>query len=104
MKQPLLEILKSHDFPPTLLQFNEPASLLVSGSADASIRVILVPEFFTSCKSLSAAQLRLFGRSHLFGILPAYFYFLAMGIATTLYLVILLAVLALVAAIVLARP
>lgn len=40
----------------------------------------------------------------LFGILPAYFYFLAMGIATTLYLVILLAILALVAAIVLARP
>jgi len=49
---PHLEILKSHDFPPTLLQFNEPATLLVSGSADASVRVIVVPEYFTTSPTL----------------------------------------------------
>jgi len=45
---PLLTILKSHDFPPTALQFNPSSSLLVSGSADASVRVFVVPEAFTS--------------------------------------------------------
>jgi len=49
---PHLEILKSHDFPPTLLQFNEPATLLVSGSADATVRVIVVPEYFTTSPTL----------------------------------------------------
>lgn len=41
--QPLLTILKSHEFPPTTLRFNPTSSLLVSGSADNSVRVISVP-------------------------------------------------------------
>ncbi|KIJ56638.1 hypothetical protein M422DRAFT_22792 [Sphaerobolus stellatus SS14] len=45
---PLLTILKAHELPPTTLAFNPSASLLVSGSADNSIRVITVPTNFGS--------------------------------------------------------
>jgi len=45
---PLVTILKVHEFPPTTLQFNPSSTLLVSGSADASVRVIVVPTSFTS--------------------------------------------------------
>ncbi|KAI0761730.1 WD40 repeat-like protein [Irpex lacteus] len=45
---PLLTILKTHEFPPTTLSFNPSASLLVSGSADNSVRVISVPDNLTA--------------------------------------------------------
>jgi len=40
---PLVSILNAHEFPPTALRFNLSSSLLVSGSADNSVRVISVP-------------------------------------------------------------
>ncbi|KZO98030.1 WD40 repeat-like protein [Calocera viscosa TUFC12733] len=40
---PLLQILKAHEFPPTALKFSPDAALLVSGSADNSLRLIQVP-------------------------------------------------------------
>ncbi|KAA1466269.1 WD40 repeat-like protein [Dentipellis sp. KUC8613] len=40
---PLLSILKSHEFPPTVLRFNPTSSLLVSGSADSTVRIISIP-------------------------------------------------------------
>ncbi|WWC85756.1 uncharacterized protein L201_000622 [Kwoniella dendrophila CBS 6074] len=43
---PLLKILHAHSFPPTALKFNSTASLLVSASADNTIRVIVVPPSF----------------------------------------------------------
>ncbi|KAJ7507576.1 WD40 repeat-like protein [Mycena galericulata] len=41
---PLVTILKAHEFPPTTLKFNPTSRLLVSGSADNTIRVISVPD------------------------------------------------------------
>jgi len=41
---PLLTILKAHDFPPTTLRFNSVSSLLVSGSADNTVRIVTIPE------------------------------------------------------------
>ncbi|KAF7355163.1 WD-REPEATS-REGION domain-containing protein [Mycena sanguinolenta] len=41
---PLVAILKAHEFPPTTVKFNPTSSLLVSASADNSIRVIGVPD------------------------------------------------------------
>ncbi|KAH9947322.1 WD40 repeat-like protein [Amylocystis lapponica] len=41
---PLLTILKAHEFPPTTLHFNTTSNLLVSGSADNTVRVVTVPE------------------------------------------------------------
>jgi len=41
---PLVTILKAHEFPPTTLKFNPTSKLLVSGSADNSVRVISVPD------------------------------------------------------------
>ncbi|KAJ6599220.1 WD40 repeat-like protein [Mycena vulgaris] len=41
---PLVTILKAHEFPPTTLKFNPTSRLLISGSADNSIRVISVPD------------------------------------------------------------
>ncbi|GAA5959381.1 hypothetical protein JCM3765_006585 [Sporobolomyces pararoseus] len=41
--RPVLTILKCHDFPSTSIKFNPQATLLVSGSADNSLRVIKVP-------------------------------------------------------------
>ncbi|KAF5393724.1 hypothetical protein D9757_000170 [Collybiopsis confluens] len=40
---PVSTILKAHEFPPTTLAFNTNSRLLVSGSADNSIRVISLP-------------------------------------------------------------
>ncbi|KAL1666125.1 WD40-repeat-containing domain protein [Schizophyllum commune] len=40
---PLVTILKAHEFPSTTLAFNPQATLLVSGSADNSVRLISVP-------------------------------------------------------------
>ncbi|GAA5931119.1 WD40 repeat domain-containing protein [Sporobolomyces koalae] len=41
--RPIMTILKAHDFPSTCLKFNPNGTLLVSGSADNSFRVIVVP-------------------------------------------------------------
>ncbi|KAJ7179278.1 WD40-repeat-containing domain protein [Mycena filopes] len=41
---PLVTILKSHEFPSTTLKFNPTSRLLVSGSADNTIRIISVPD------------------------------------------------------------
>ncbi|ORX34646.1 WD40-repeat-containing domain protein [Kockovaella imperatae] len=43
---PLLKILHAHSFPPTALRFNPSATLLVSASADHTIRAIVVPASF----------------------------------------------------------
>ncbi|KAK1926221.1 quinon protein alcohol dehydrogenase-like superfamily [Papiliotrema laurentii] len=43
---PLLKILHAHSFPPTALKFNPSANLLVSASADNTIRAIVVPASF----------------------------------------------------------
>ena len=42
--QPLLTILKAHEFPPTTLRFNPSSNLLVSGSADNTVRIVTVPD------------------------------------------------------------
>ncbi|EGO01855.1 hypothetical protein SERLA73DRAFT_120500 [Serpula lacrymans var. lacrymans S7.3] len=44
---PLLTILKAHDFPLTTLCFNPTSKLLVSGSADSTVRVVSVPAWST---------------------------------------------------------
>jgi prolactin regulatory element-binding protein len=44
MIQPLLTILKAHEFPPTTIRFNPTSDLLVSGSADNTIRIVSVPD------------------------------------------------------------
>jgi len=41
---PLLNILKAHEFPPTVLKFNPTSKLLVSGSADNTVRLIAIPD------------------------------------------------------------
>ncbi|VDC06139.1 unnamed protein product [Peniophora sp. CBMAI 1063] len=41
---PLLSILKSHEFPPTVLKFSPDSSILVSGSADNTVRLVAVPD------------------------------------------------------------
>ncbi|RXK39100.1 prolactin regulatory element-binding protein [Tremella mesenterica] len=43
---PLLKILHAHSFPPTALKFNPSASLMVSASADNTIRAVVVPASF----------------------------------------------------------
>jgi len=43
---PLVTILKAHELPPTIIKFNPTSRLLISGSADNSIRLVSVPEFF----------------------------------------------------------
>ncbi|KAG8847901.1 hypothetical protein FRB91_011339 [Serendipita sp. 411] len=43
---PLLKILGAHEFPSTTLRFNTDRSLLVSCSADNSVRIVTVPEKF----------------------------------------------------------
>ncbi|KAF5322709.1 hypothetical protein D9619_000869 [Psilocybe cf. subviscida] len=40
---PLMTILKAHEFPSTTIRFNSSTTLLVSGSADNSVRVISIP-------------------------------------------------------------
>jgi len=43
---PLVTILKAHELPLTTIKFNPTSTLLVSGSADNSIRVVAVPQQF----------------------------------------------------------
>jgi prolactin regulatory element-binding protein len=41
--QPLVSILKAHDFPPTTIRFNPSGTLLISASADNTLRTVVVP-------------------------------------------------------------
>ena len=41
--QPIVKILDAHSFPPTALRFSPSGNVLVSASADNTIRVIDVP-------------------------------------------------------------
>jgi len=41
---PIVTILKAHEFPPTTIRFNPTSTLLVTGSADNSIRIVNVPQ------------------------------------------------------------
>ncbi|THH01859.1 hypothetical protein EW026_g907 [Hermanssonia centrifuga] len=41
---PLLTILKAHEFPPTTLRFNPASNLLMSGSADNTVRIVTIPD------------------------------------------------------------
>lgn len=41
--RPVLRILHAHDFPPTCLKFNPASNLLISASADNTLRVIRIP-------------------------------------------------------------
>lgn len=50
--QPLLTILRAHEFPPTALRFNPSGALLASASADNTLRVIAVPSSFGQCRPL----------------------------------------------------
>ncbi|WVR03459.1 hypothetical protein IAU60_000450 [Kwoniella sp. DSM 27419] len=54
---PLLKILHAHSFPPTALKFNPSASLLVSASADNTIRAIVVPASFSGISASVIALL-----------------------------------------------
>ncbi|EJD01209.1 WD40 repeat-like protein [Fomitiporia mediterranea MF3/22] len=47
---PLLTVLRAHEFPPTVLRFNPTSTLLVSGSADNSIRAVAIPEGLAGTK------------------------------------------------------
>ncbi|KAI0356520.1 WD40 repeat-like protein [Trametes cingulata] len=40
---PLLTILKAHDFPPTTMRFNPSSDMLISGSADNTVRIVTIP-------------------------------------------------------------
>lgn len=42
--QPVVTILRAHEFPATTIRFNPTSSLLVSGSADDSVRVVAIPD------------------------------------------------------------
>lgn len=60
---PLLKILHAHSFPPTALKFNPSATMLVSASADNTIRTVIVPSSFgasgeLSCRLPSSHQCR----------------------------------------------
>jgi WD40 repeat protein len=39
-----MRILKSHEFPPTVLKFNPTSTLLISGSADNTVRLFAMPK------------------------------------------------------------
>ncbi|KAH9994073.1 WD40-repeat-containing domain protein [Russula compacta] len=52
---PLLSILKSHEFPPTVLKFNPTSRLLISGSPDNTVRLIAIPEGLGDTSSWSYA-------------------------------------------------
>lgn len=53
--QPLISILNAHELPPTALRFNRSSSLLMSGSADNSVRVMSVPADLSSSVDGSGA-------------------------------------------------
>lgn len=53
-RQPVVTILKAHEFPPTTLRFNPTSNLLISGSADNTVRIVTVPEYVPDNCELSA--------------------------------------------------
>ncbi|GAA6022321.1 hypothetical protein JCM10207_003284 [Rhodosporidiobolus poonsookiae] len=53
--RPIVTILHAHDFPVTALKFNPAGTVLVSGSADNSVRVITVPRDGSTTSSSSSA-------------------------------------------------
>jgi len=55
--QPLLTILKAHEFPPTTLRFNPTSNLLVSGSPDNTVRVVTIPISLGKQRTSSAIAL-----------------------------------------------
>jgi len=57
---PLLSILKAHEFPPTTLRFSPDSSVLVSGSADNTVRIIVVPSTFGSSWKITLIGFALF--------------------------------------------
>ncbi|KAI9635934.1 WD40-repeat-containing domain protein [Dioszegia hungarica] len=54
---PLLKILHAHNFPPTALKFNPSATLLISASADNTLRAIVVPASFAGVSPVLIALL-----------------------------------------------
>ncbi|KAI0033803.1 WD40 repeat-like protein [Vararia minispora EC-137] len=50
---PLLSILKSHEFPPTTLRFSPNSRLLISASADNTVRAIAIPDNLGEASSWS---------------------------------------------------
>jgi prolactin regulatory element-binding protein len=52
--QPLLKILHAHSFAITALAFNPSGNLLASAGADNTVRLIVIPASFGSCKSPGA--------------------------------------------------
>ncbi|KAK9894982.1 WD40 repeat-like protein [Cystobasidium minutum MCA 4210] len=59
--QPLLSVLKAHDFPSTCLRFSPDSKLLISGSADNTLRIVLADQAShpTRYRGLQAALLTL---------------------------------------------
>lgn len=41
---PLCTVLKAHEFPPTAVKFDPTTKLIVSGSADSTLRIVAIPE------------------------------------------------------------
>lgn len=55
--QPVVSILNAHEFPATVLRFNPSGTLLMSGSADNSVRVMEVPAMVGSGGAMSSVIL-----------------------------------------------
>ncbi|ETS62661.1 hypothetical protein PaG_03307 [Moesziomyces aphidis] len=81
--RPVLKILHAHDFPPTCLKFNPASNLLVSASADNTLRIIPIP-----AKALLESAARSSGAL-------AFIAETRMGFYTTIFLSLLIAALAL---------
>jgi len=71
---PLISILKAFEFPSTFVKFNPTTSLLVSGSADNSIRIVSIPQIVAGPS-----------QRYLFSILT--FVILLLAIAISLYVI-----------------
>ena len=56
LPQPLLTILKAHEFPPTTLRFNPTSDLLVSGSPDNTVRIVTIPTSLGNQRTSLALQ------------------------------------------------
>ena len=80
--RPVLKILHAHDFPPTCLKFNLASNLLISASADNTLRVIPIPTKALLQSASSAGALAFISETR-------------MGFYTTIFLSLLIAALAL---------
>ncbi|BGP19750.1 hypothetical protein JCM10213_004375 [Rhodosporidiobolus nylandii] len=54
--RPITTILQAHAFPATCLRFNPAGTVLISGSADNSVRIVLVPSGSPSSSSTTASS------------------------------------------------